>query len=109
MSSLTTRRPRVKPQRFLRLLAPDLVRITAGKAIDTYHVVPMPSDLGPAFAVAKLLHADELSVEYAPAYDVCLGDADTSPSCSCQGYLRHGHCRHVDALAVLRRLGRLPA
>jgi len=28
-------------------------------------------------------------------------------SCECKGHLRHGHCRHVEALTALRAAGKL--
>jgi hypothetical protein len=52
MATSTVRRPRVKPVRTLRLLAPGLVRVTEGKAADVYTVRRIPADFGDAFEVA---------------------------------------------------------
>ncbi len=40
------------------------------------------------------------------AYDVNL--SDPSCGCSCKGWLRHGHCKHVAALQLLDAKGVLP-
>lgn len=37
-------------------------------------------------------------------YVVTLGP---TPACNCQGHQRHQRCKHADALAILRRQGRV--
>jgi hypothetical protein len=39
-------------------------------------------------------------------YDVTVDDAHGS--CECKGFVFHGHCKHRDSLAALRRRGDLP-
>ena len=39
------------------------------------------------------------------AYSVLL-DGERS-TCECKGYIRHGHCRHVEALTALQAAGKL--
>jgi hypothetical protein len=40
-------------------------------------------------------------------YHVNLGDAENPPSCECKGFLRHGHCRHIEGLTALTNASRL--
>jgi hypothetical protein len=40
-------------------------------------------------------------------YHVCLDPAGGRHSCECRGFLRHGHCKHVEALWALRAAGQL--
>jgi hypothetical protein len=124
MSSLTAtprvvkgnRKPRSKPERFLRwfrttkdkapLVAGVLV-IREGKATDAYSVAQTDSAFGTAYSVGKIVpngaHADG-------PYHVNLS-ADGAHSCECKGHLQHGHktrCRHVAALLALTVKGELP-
>jgi hypothetical protein len=79
---------------------PGVVRIsvTRGKktlAVD-YFLSRLPSDFGDGFRLEKIVPvAGEPST-----YDVNL--STQSRSCECQGFLRHSHCKHAEALAALR-------
>jgi hypothetical protein len=64
-----------------------------------YHLSAIPSDYGTAYELRKL-QADGGEV-----YHVNLDSA--GPSCDCPGHLRHGHCKHRDALEKLHALGKL--
>ena len=108
------RRPR--PDRSVRLLSrthgmyelPDVatVEITLttsgpriGSRVDTfrYTVTVIPSDFGRGFQVTR--------EDTGETYAVNLNRRQSS--CECKGFLKHGHCKHVDAPNVLVNLGRL--
>jgi hypothetical protein len=100
------RRPRPKPQRFIRLaLRPEgnglgIVRITVGNQHADSFLTILAADFGRGFQVEKVgLHENE------PPYHVNI-DADKR-TCECKGFLRHGHCKHSDGLAALIAAGRL--
>ena len=97
------RKPRTKPQRFIRLCvkpcdgAPGVVRITVGGKSQDYFLSPLAADFGTAFLLEKI-GAEE-------AYHVNLNGSQSS--CECKGFLRHGHCKHIVGLAALIAAGRL--
>jgi hypothetical protein len=100
-----SRKPRTKPVRTIGVaVRPSdvnpyfVIRITEGKKTDLYSVRPIPSDWGKAYAMAKLPEEQD-------PYHVCLAGADSV--CDCKGFLRHGHCRHVEGLTALTNAGRL--
>jgi hypothetical protein len=100
------RKPRPKPQRFIRLeVRPEenglgIVRITVGKEHADYFLTLIPADFGRGFKVEKIgLHENE------PPYHVNI-DTDKK-SCECKGFLKWGHCKHADGLAALIAAGRL--
>jgi hypothetical protein len=63
----------------------------------------VPSDFGLAFRLEKYEH--QRRGEDDAAYNVLL-DGERS-TCECKGFLRWGHCRHVEALTALRQAGKL--
>jgi hypothetical protein len=100
------RKPRTKPQRFVRLcVKPDgqsvgVLRIRVGKQEADYFLTELAADFGRGFLVEKIDAAAEPA-----AYHVNLdGDKRT---CECKGHLRHSHCKHADGLAALIAAGRL--
>jgi hypothetical protein len=63
-----------------------------------YSVLPIRSDVGGrAFEITRQDTGD--------TYHVLLHSPESS--CECKGFLRHGHCKHVDALQTLVSRGRL--
>jgi hypothetical protein len=121
MSILTNRapqrKPRPKPQRFIRLLvgfnadganAVIRVREVKGKRApveteERYFVSRVPADFGEGYFVEKIGPEAEES-----RYHVHLS-ADGN-SCECRGHLRWGHktqCRHVAGLLALKARGQL--
>lgn len=118
MSTTTTKRERVnKPERKCRLeTAPDgttvlvITIITRGPRIGVreevfrYRLRSLDAGVGLAFRLEKLDHIEEGEPTN---YDVCLDpDGITDPdggahSCECKGYLRWGHCKHVDSTLAL--------
>jgi hypothetical protein len=104
MASLSTRAPRVKPARSIRLVVPlaggpGVVRVTVGRETADYVVTPIRADFGRGFLVEKVGADGESS------YHVHL-DGDRR-SCECRGFARYGYCRHADGLAALAAAGRL--
>jgi hypothetical protein len=106
MPSLVSPRPRVKPSRSARVFVrPDgnqagVVRLTVGKDHADYLVRRLASDFGDAYRLDKVGVFGDTS-----SYDVNLCDAGRT--CECAGFLRHGHCKHVDGLAALIAAGQL--
>ena len=100
------RKPRTKPQRFIRLCvrpadqAAGVVRITVGKETADYYLTELAADFGRGFKVEKT----GLDAEPA-AYHVNLDG--NKRTCECKGHGRHGHCKHSDGLAALIAAGRL--
>ncbi len=99
------RRPRLRPQRFVRLLvSPALdgtgvVRLTVAKKAADYFRTLIPADFGRGFKVEKVgLHE---TGSYAVNID---GDKRT---CECKGFASHGHCKHADGIAALIAAGKL--
>jgi len=108
MATITCRKPRVKPERTIRLLAQlpsgaGTFRITEGKAVDTYYFAPIPSDFGRAFTVEKL--GEEIEDAPLASYAVCLNGEHSL--CHCDGFNYRSYCRHISGLATLIAEGRL--
>ena len=105
MSTVTMKRPRVKPERKVRLALkpfegnPGVVDITVGKDLTSYFVFPIPSDFGTAFRLEKFGGFG------GEVYNVNL-DGEGS-SCECKGFLRWNHCKHAEGLRALRQAGQL--
>ncbi len=100
------RKPRPKPQRFVRLIVSPavdgtgVIRLTVAKKADDYFLTLIPADFARGFKVEKVgLDCRE------SAYAVNI-DADKR-SCECKGFERHGHRKHADDLAALIAAGRL--
>ena len=111
MSTSTKSRKRVKPERRIRVLKPmsdgsaGVIAITVGKDEGVYAIRPIPADFGVAYHLIKgELEEQEdntLRLRDAAHYDVCLNGPQST--CECKGFLRHGHCKHVDGLTTLRQ------
>jgi SWIM zinc finger len=79
---------------------------------DTYLLQPIPADFGRAFSVTKTIRwvlldgAATLDHDARrESYHVNLNGREST--CECKGFLRHGHCRHLEALTTLADHGRL--
>ena len=104
--NVTKNRRRVKPARTVKLLLPPAAGQTGAMLIrqdggmDTYFLNLIPADFSLGLGVEKI---DTLNGNR--RYHVNLnGDAST---CECKGFLRWGHCRHVESLLALQAAGRL--
>ena len=115
MSTISTRRPRVKRERRLRLIqAPGargesgLLRIEVGRDVFLYSLTPLPADFGVAWRLTKIVMRAVADGMWEPAaterYDVLLAD-DGRDLCECKGFAHAGRCKHVSAVAKLRQLG----
>ncbi len=105
MSTVTKPRSRVKPRRNERYaeVTPAgegawLVTMTIGSDVVAYRLARVPSDFGDGYHVAKVGSPES-------DYHVHLSDAGST--CECWGWMRWGHCRHVECLAALQDAGRL--
>jgi hypothetical protein len=76
---------------------------------DLYFVHPLATDFGGlAFRLERYdLPGQGHDAGVHVAYDVHLAQQGTPGSCECKGFLRHHHCKHIDALQALAASGRL--
>ena len=99
-----TRKPR-KVVRTVRFgLAPfdrklGIIDVTVNGRTTSYFVRNISSDFSRGFSLEK-------SGPDAGEVSHVLLEQD-GRSCDCKGYLRHGHCKHTDALLKLVQLGKL--
>ena len=112
MSTATKSRQRVKPERRIRLIKPirdgmGALQITIGGEPHNYLIFTLQSDFGAAFRLIKqeLVPQEEgfFELEDVARYNVCLNGPQST--CECVGFCRHGHCKHVEGLMVLRQRG----
>jgi hypothetical protein len=112
MSTTPKTRSRRKPERRIRLVRPvtagaGALLITVDGEHHTYLVSPVPSDFGSAFLLTKQEHVPidpgVWELRDTARYHVNL-DGERS-SCECLGFTKHGHCKHVEGLTVLRQRG----
>lgn len=113
MTTASKPRPRVKPERRIRVLHPlsassaAVVAITVDGNEDVYAVRRIAADFGDAYHVIKgelVEEPDEtLRLRDAAHYDVCLNGEQST--CECRGFLRWHHCKHVAGLTALRQRG----
>jgi hypothetical protein len=99
-----TTRPRRPQQRAAKLQTVGAVTVlwlTLDKLMTAYRLTALPSDFGRAYRLEKSDQGDGQP----ECYDVLI-DGERS-SCECKGFLRWGHCRHVESLTTLRQLGRV--
>jgi hypothetical protein len=76
--------------------------LTVGKLTTAYRLEELKADFGTAFRLCKAYQGGNAEPE---AYDILL--AEEGATCECMGFLRHGHCKHADALAKLHQLGKV--
>jgi len=81
----------------------QVLGLTTGKDTVFYLLTTLAATVGAGFHLAKADRGDGPGEEY----DVLL-DGQFS-SCECMGFLRHGHCKHVEALTALVKCGKLSA
>jgi hypothetical protein len=100
MHTISPRPRRVKPARSARL-SPVL---PSGKRVLTLYVgVTSSYYLAPVPGAPGAYRLEKFAVDGGGSYDVDLA----APSCECKGFLRWGHCKHVESLTALRARGRL--
>ncbi len=107
----TTRKPRRKPQRFVRRMfslpaaGEVAVRIREvgprSEREDWYYVAVLPSAWGFATAWEKWTSSGGEGT----VYQTNVGDNDGPATCDCLGFQKHQHCRHLEATAALLAAG----
>src|SRR5262245_15345417 len=103
------RKPRPKPERSVRvrLALPEaglgfgVLSLRVGKAVSDYFVNRLPCAWGEGFRLEKF------SDQGGEVYELALASYGRH-SCECLGFLRPGHCKHVEGLLALRQAGQLP-
>src|SRR5262249_55988545 len=80
------------------------VELTVGKSRTAYYCEPLASDFGRCFRLTNCSTTPGTDAE-ADHYDVCLDGPGSD--CGCKGFLRHGHCKHLDGLHALVAAGKL--
>jgi hypothetical protein len=116
MSTVSAPRPAVKPRsrppRFAHLddrptvEEPALLTLQVGGKESDYWLYVQPSQFGQAFRLEKLIPTEDGPAERGEVYHVCFQD-EQNHNCECKGFLRHGHCKHIDSLKALRDAGRI--
>jgi hypothetical protein len=110
MSTATRSRKRVKPERRIRLIKPiqdgmGAVQICIGGEPHNYLILPLTSDFGLAFRLVKQELVPQTEGYYelkdTARYNVNLDGQQST--CECLGFCKHGHCKHVSGLTVLRQ------
>ena len=97
------RKPRPKPERRCRLSdgsggGKRILTLFIGTEAFLYFLEEIGADWGRAFRLEKFEGGDVYDVHF---------DQATGDSCTCLGSLRHGHCKHRDALAALIKARKL--
>ena len=110
MATTAKARSRRKPERRIRLVKPiqdgmGALQITIGGEPHNYLIYTLRSDFGSAFRLIKqeLVPQEEgfFELEDVARYNVCLNGQQST--CECIGFSKHGHCKHVSGLTVLRQ------
>jgi hypothetical protein len=86
--------------------APAILTLHVGCDETTYLIRPVPNNFGEAFELTKLEIVDDGPAERGEVYHV-LFESEFSESCECKGFLRWGHCKHLDSIKALRDAGKL--
>jgi hypothetical protein len=102
-------KPRPKPPRQIGwTMAPKpghpygVLHIIEGGKRDDYFIRAIEADFGLGVEVTKLTGEPDN-----PQYNVNLDDQREHHSCECPGFLRWGHCKHIEGLVALARAGKL--
>ena len=116
MSSMTRPTSRVKPsskrrkpERRARLSADrcDLHLFSDNKVAGSYWLTPIPCEFPGCAAYRLEKFPEDCKTGEPTAYAVCLDQAGEHTTCECKGFLRWGHCKHVESLTALRAAGRI--
>jgi len=98
----TARKKKARSIRLIREASPEgpaVCCISDGKESAYYAIREIPCEIGGrGFAVHRL--------GLGTLYHVRVGEADDC-SCECKGWLRHGHCKHVQGLLALTAAGKV--
>src|SRR5262245_45236552 len=103
---------KAKPPRFAYLDdrptvdEPALLTLHVGGKECDYWLRVVPSNFGEAFQLTKIIPTGNGPAELGEVYFV-LFESEFSASCECKGFLRWGHCKHLDSLKALRLAGKV--
>jgi hypothetical protein len=98
------RKPRLQPQRSVRVFRGNghhVLLFTVGHEQTGYYLETIPADFGAGFRLEKF------ACDGGELYYVNLDPDSGTNSCTCKGHSYRGRCKHVEALAVLRKAGRI--
>ncbi len=104
------RAPRPKPARSVRVLLPvfgsnpGIIAVTVGGLRRDYWLYPLAADFGRGFRVEGF--ASQLADE-GEERDYQVNVNGRQSSCTCKGFCRWGHCKHLGALSALIERGKL--
>jgi hypothetical protein len=107
MATATQKRRRRKPERRIGWV-PGSWNVEGGYGIlhirqedrrDHYYLRMIPCDFGHGFALTKL------EGDCGTTYHVALDTTAGRHSCECKGFLRWGHCKHVEGLLAMAAAG----
>jgi hypothetical protein len=79
----------------------QVLALTTGKDTVFYRLEALLADAGRGFRLVKADRGDGPGEEY----DVLLDGRDSS--CECKGFLRWGHCKHLESLSALSNSGKV--
>jgi hypothetical protein len=86
----------------MRLGDATVLALTTGDGTTFYHLTPLDRGFGEAAFRLEKADAGDGPGE---VYDVLLDGARSS--CDCKGFLRWGHCKHLESIEGLRAAGRV--
>ncbi len=76
-----------------------MAEVTVARSVTVYSVAELECDLdGRAFRFSKLTAGTDPAAE---SYEVFVCRNGQDALCGCRGFLRHGHCKHIDTAAAL--------
>ena len=121
MATVSTPKRTRNVQRFVRLLEPfdadgrnAVIRIleTSGvrvkrEQVDEYFLDRVPSDFGEAYLLEKREYHPDPEADSRYHVNMATAPEEGSHSCECLGFLKHGHCRHIESLSALRNNDRI--
>jgi hypothetical protein len=97
------RKPQPRSARLMKLGAGLVLALTTGKDTVFYRLETLLAAAGRGFRLVKADRGDGPGEQY----DVLLDGRRSS--CECKGYLRWGHCKHLESLTALTSAGKIDA
>jgi hypothetical protein len=100
----SNRKPRPQPRRSVRVFRGNgrhVLLFTVGHEQTGYYLEAIPADFGTGFKLEKF------ACDGGELYQVNLDPDAGTNTCTCKGHSYRGRCKHVEALAVLRKAGRI--
>jgi hypothetical protein len=98
------RKQEPRTARLMRLGDARVLALTCGKLTTFYRLTALDRGFGEAAFRLEKADAGDGPGE---VYDVLLDGARST--CECKGFLRWGHCKHLESIEGLKAAGKLPA